>query len=151
MDEFIKSIDVSKDALKASDSSAAPLPAAPGPTSTSNFLVRGVDAGFSETSAQPLDRMKVPPTRCLQPLDESQPEKADELFEPVKIPLLKALLTQIDATVRPCRLSSFSTPIASRKSNANIVVNVQGKKGCRFPIATSAMIPRLIITADAAR
>ena len=48
MDEFIKSLDVSKDALTTSDSSAAPLPAAAlGPTPTSNLLVRGVDAGFS--------------------------------------------------------------------------------------------------------
>ena len=83
MDEFIKSLDVSKDVLKASDSLAAPLPAAAlGPTSTSNLLVRGVDAGLSETSAQPLDQMEVPPTLCLRILDESQSEKSDELFEP---------------------------------------------------------------------
>ena len=91
MDEFIKSLDVSNDALKASDSLAAPLPAAAlGPTSSSNLLVRRVDVGFSETSAHPLDQMEVPSTLCLRLLDGSQFEKSDELFEPMKIPLLES-------------------------------------------------------------
>ena len=49
MDEFIKFLDVSKDALTVSNSLAASLPSAShGPAPASNFLVRGADAGPSE-------------------------------------------------------------------------------------------------------
>ena len=61
MDEFIKSIDVSKDALKVSNSLAAPLPSAShGPAMASSLPVRGADAGPSETMTSRLIKWKFP-------------------------------------------------------------------------------------------
>ena len=73
MDEFIKSFDVSKDALKVSNYLAASLPSAShGPAPASSILVRGADAGPSETLTKPLDQMEVLLNPGCKILGESQ-------------------------------------------------------------------------------
>ena len=90
MDEFIKFLDVSKDVLKVSNSLAASLPSAShGPAPASSFLVRGADAGPSETLTKPLDQLEVPLNSGCQVLGESQFEKSDEHLKPMKVSLLE--------------------------------------------------------------
>ena len=60
MYEFIKILDVSKDGLTVSNSLAASLPSAShGLAPASSLLVRGADAGPSETLTKPLDQLEV--------------------------------------------------------------------------------------------
>ena len=90
MDEFINSLDVSKDVLKVLNSLAASLPSAlHGPAPASSLLVRGADAGLSETLAKHIDQMEVPLNPGCQNLGESQSEKSDEHLEPMKVSLLE--------------------------------------------------------------
>ena len=141
MDEFIKSLDVSKEVLKASDTVADTLPtAAPGHASTANLLVRGVDAGPSET-----------PTLTLDHLMSWDLRKQTSNFHRYKFLFLRLLLAQFGATFRPLRHPLRPTSITSRMSTANIAGNVQRKNSCRSPIAIYATIPRLTTTVDAAR
>ena len=90
MDEFINYLGVSKDVLKFLNSLAASLPSAlHGPAPASSLLVRGADAGLSETLAKHIDQMEVPLNPGCQNLGESQSEKSDEHLEPMKVSLLE--------------------------------------------------------------
>ena len=90
IDEFIKILDVSKDAVKVSNFLAESLPSASrGPAMASSFPVRGTNAGPSETLTKPLDQMEVPLNPGCQILGESQSEKSDQHLEPMQVSLLE--------------------------------------------------------------
>ena len=152
MDEFIRSLDANKDALKAPNAFAAALPTtAPGPASTSSLPVRGVDAGLPEKPALPRNQKDIPATLCLESLDELGSMKVNERFEPAQVHLLERAIHTIQydySAASPLFVSDFDH---AKNITCEYCGNCARNKQCRFQIAISATIPLLIAMADVVR
>ena len=151
MDEFIKSLGVSKDDLTVSNSLAASLPSASrGPAMASSLPVRGVNAGPAETSTKLLDQMEVPLNPGCKILGESQFEKSDEHLEPMNVSLVEV------APYAGRRDRSALPPFFRFDSNLSRRVTCEYCGKCarneimQFQIATSAMIHLLVTMVDVA-